>query len=213
MPERDEAERVTAAWRQLTDWLRVHAPVSYASLLPPADEDTVRAVDAELTRRLGYGLPAELVALWRLCGGVEHQYIEPNEEEGEVGSGAFLPDGVLLGPLAAVRPRPPEAGRRDYWDGAQVVPWVTSDEAGPEYGEYVSASGVGHWSTMAGPEVDRPSRPSLAAYLEATHRTLTEGPADLMGPEVPGLVWGCLLWQDPASPRLDDALEHWRPVH
>ncbi|MEU1488584.1 hypothetical protein ABZ441_33270, partial [Streptomyces sp. NPDC005752] len=34
-----------------------------------------------------------------------------------------------------------------------------------------------------------------------------------MGPEVPGLVWGCLVWDDPGSPSLDDALEHWRPVH
>lgn len=48
---------------------------------------------------------------------------------------------------------------------------------------------------------------------DAVHRTLTDGPADAMGPDVPGLVWGCLLWDDPEAPLLDDALEHWHPVH
>ncbi|MGW0548869.1 hypothetical protein [Streptomyces altiplanensis] len=214
MSERnDEAERVTAAWRQLTGWLRVHAPLSYASLLPPAAEEDIHAAEARLMRYLGYGLPAELTALWRLCGGVEHQYIEENEDEGEVGSGRFLPDGVLLTPAEAVRPRLSGSDRRDYWDGAQVVPWLTGDEAGPEYGQYVSAAGVGHWSTMTGPEVSEPRHPSAAAYLEAVHRTLTVGPADLMGPDVPGIVWGCLVWEDPEHPGLDDALGHWTPLH
>ncbi len=214
MSERnDEAERVTAAWRQLTGRLRVHAPISYASLLPPAAEEDIRAAEAQSMRYLGYGLPAELTALWRLCGGVEHQYIEENEDEGEVGSGGFLPDGVLLTPAEAVRPRLPESDRRDYWEGAQVVPWLTRDEAGPEYGQYVSAAGVGHWSTMTGPEVSEPRYPSTAAYLEAVHRTLTAGPADLMGSDVPGIVWGCLVWEDPECPGLDDALEHWTPLH
>lgn len=34
-----------------------------------------------------------------------------------------------------------------------------------------------------------------------------------MGPDVPGLVWGCLIWDDPEAPLLNDALEHWRPIH
>ncbi|MFD6434688.1 hypothetical protein [Streptomyces venezuelae] len=214
MSERnDQVVRVTAAWQRLTDWLRVHAPTSYASLLPPAAEDEIRAAGAGLTDALGYGLPAELVAVWRLCGGVEHQYIEANEDEGEVGSGAFLPDGVLLGPVAALRPRLPGIDRRDYWDGARVVPWLTGDEAGPEYGRYVSEDGVGKWSTSAGPDVTAPDHPSAAAYLEAVHRTLVEGPGDRFGPDVPGIVWGCLVWDDPRDPRLDDALPHWTPLH
>ncbi|MFF8811431.1 hypothetical protein [Streptomyces pactum] len=209
----DVTERVGAAWQRLTGWLREHAPTSYASLLPPATEGEIAAAEACLVRSLGYGPPAELVALWRLCGGVEHQYIEENEEEGEVGSGAFLPDGVILAPLRALRPRIPETGRRDHWDGARVVPWATGDEAGPEYGLYVSEAGVGAWTTMAGPAVSEPHHPSLAAYLEAVHRTLTVGPADLMGRDVPGLVWGCLVWDDPRDPLLDDAREHWTPLH
>ncbi|MEV0528641.1 hypothetical protein AB0I66_35000 [Streptomyces sp. NPDC050439] len=209
----DEAGRVTAAWQQLTDWLRVHAPTSHASLLPPATDEEIHGAELRLMHHLGYGLPAELSAVWRLCGGVEHQYIEENEDEGEVASGVFLPDGRLLTPSEAVGPRLHESGQRDYWDGAQVVPWLTPDEAGPEFGLYVSLAGVGHWSTMTGPEVSPPRHPSMAAYLESVHRTLTVGPPDLMGCDVPGIVWDCLVWQDPNSPDLDDAFAHWTPVH
>ncbi|MFF2410488.1 hypothetical protein [Streptomyces sp. NPDC058092] len=196
----------------MTDWLAEHAPISYASLLPPAPETEIANADAALRQHLGFALPSELAALWRLCGGVEHQYIEANEEEGEVGSGAFLPGGILLGPADALSPRLPEIGRSDGW-GAAVVPWLTGDETGPESGHYVGAGGVGYWSLPDNLACDKPDYPSIAAYLETVHRTLTEGPADAMGPDVPGLVWGSLVWDDPGSPLLDDALEHWRPVH
>ncbi|WP_308117999.1 SMI1/KNR4 family protein [Streptomyces buecherae] len=205
-------QNTAAAWGRLTAWLKAHAPLSYASLLPPAPERAIEAADAQLRRHAGFGLPAELAELWRLCGGVEHQYIEANEEEGEVGSGAFLPGGILLGPTEALGPRLPEVGRRDVW-GAPVVPWLTRDEAGPESGHYVGAAGVGSWSLPDDLGFGSPSYPSIAGYLDAVHRTLTEGPADAMGPDVPGLVWGCLVWDDPEAPLLDDALEHWRPLH
>ncbi|MCQ4206608.1 hypothetical protein [Streptomyces longispororuber] len=207
-----EAERVAAAWRALTAWLSEHAPVSYASLLPPAPESEMANADAALRQHLGFGLPPEPAALWRLCGGVEHQYIEANEEEGEVGSGAFLPGGILFGPREALELRLPETGRRDMW-GAAVVPWLTCDEAGPESGTYAGPDGVGSWSLPDDLACDKPSHPSIAAYLEAVYRTLTEGPAHAMGSDVPGLVWGCLIWDDPACPLLDDALPHWRPIH
>ena len=44
-------------------------------------------------------------------------------------------------------------------------------------------------------------------------KILTEGPADAMGPDVPGLVWGCLIWDDPEYPLLDETLPHWTPIH
>jgi hypothetical protein len=207
-----EVERVADAWRKVTDWLAEHAPVSHASLLAPASEEEIAAADARLRDAVGFGLPTELAALWRLCGGVTHQYIEPNEDAGEVGSGAFLPGGVLLGPQDAPRPRLPEVGRGDIW-GSAVVPWLTGDEAGPGSGLYVGEDGVGSWSMPDNLACDKPGYPSITAYLEAVHRTLTEGPADAMGPDVPGLVWGCLIWDDPEAPLLDDALEHWHPVH
>lgn len=207
-----DQQNMEAAWSRLTAWLKVNAPVSYASLLPPAAEQAIEAADVQLRQHLDFGLPAEVADLWRLCGGVEHQYIEADEEEGEVGSGAFLPGGTLLGPADALRPRLPEVGRSDVW-GSAVVPWLSGDEAGPESGHYVGADGVGYWSLPDSLACDKPGYPSIAAYLEAVHRTLTEWPADAMGTDVPGLVWGCLVWDDPEAPALDDALEHWRPVH
>ncbi|MFD8936043.1 hypothetical protein ACFV0R_12420, partial [Streptomyces sp. NPDC059578] len=47
---------------------------------------------------------------------------------------------------------------------------------------------------------------------EAVHRTLVEGPADLTGPDVPGIVYGCLR-QDPQCPSLDETFADRRPVH
>ncbi|WP_345627577.1 hypothetical protein [Streptomyces thinghirensis] len=55
--------------------------------------------------------------------------------------------------------------------------------------------------------------PSIAAYLEAVYRTLTDGPADGMGPNVPGVVWGCLIWENYEAPLLDEALPHWTLSH
>ncbi|MEU5023302.1 hypothetical protein [Streptomyces milbemycinicus] len=179
--------------------------------MPPATEEEIATADSQLRQYLGYGLPTELGALWRLCGGVEHQYIEANEEAGEVGSGVFLPGGVILSPAKALWPRLPEYGQGDGWGGAQVVPWLTRDEAGPESGHYVGSGGVGSWSIMEDP-VREPTYPSIAAYLTAVHRTLTEGPKDLMGSDIPGVVWGCLIWDAPENPGLDDAFEHWTPV-
>lgn len=93
------------------------------TLLPPATEEEIATADSQLMQHVGYyGLPTELAALWRLCGGVEHQYIEENEEHGEVGSGAFLPGGVILSPAEALWPRLPRPGQGDGWGGAQVVP-------------------------------------------------------------------------------------------
>ena len=205
------AESVTAAWQALTAWLAEHAPVSHASLLPPATEEETATADARLTRRLGYGLPVELAALWRLCGGVRHQVIEA-DEEGEVGSGAFLPGGVIFSPGEALGLRLPADGRPDGWGGARVVPWLTRDEAGPLHGYYAGDDGVGQWNLVDEP-VSKPEYSSVTAYLEAVLRTLTEGPADLMGADVPGLVWGCLVWDDLENPGMDEAFEHWTPIH
>lgn len=209
-----DQQNVVEVWRRLTGWLETNAPVSYASLLPPAAEQAIEAADTQLKRHLGFGLPAELAALWRLCGGVDHQEIE-HDEEGEVGSGAFLPGGVIMSPEDALRPRLPDHTGQDGWQGAPVVPWLTGDEAGPESGHWVGAIGVGRWGLDSLPGVGaKPAFPSIAAYLDAVLRTVTEGPAAAMGgPNVPGLVWGCLIWENPEYPLLDEALPHWTPIH
>ncbi|MEV5455236.1 hypothetical protein [Streptomyces sp. NPDC052535] len=208
-----DQQNVEAAWRRLTSWLKVNAPVSYASLLPGAPEAAVESADATLRQHLGFPLPAELVALWRICGGVEHQEIE-DDEEGEVGSGAFLPGGVIMSPVDALRPRLPDRAGTDWWGGAPVVPWLTGDEAGHESGHWVGDIGVGQWSLDSLIGVGRKAAyPSIAAYLDAVYRTLADGPGDAMGPGVPGVVWGCLIWDGHEAPLLDEALPHWTPVH
>ncbi|MEU7213089.1 hypothetical protein AB0B06_32350 [Streptomyces sp. NPDC044989] len=208
-----DQQNVEAAWRRLTTWLKVNAPVSYASLLPGAPETAVELADATLREHLGFPLPAELAALWRICGGVEHQELQ-DDEEGEVGSGAFLPGGVIMSPVDALRPRLPERTGPDWWGGAPVVPWLTRDEAGPESGHWVGDIGVGRWSLDSLIDVGQEAAyPSIAAYLDAVYRTLTDGPADAMGPGVPGVVWGCLIWDWHEAPLLDEALPHWTPVH
>ncbi|MEU4178293.1 hypothetical protein [Streptomyces sp. NPDC026589] len=209
----NDQQNVAEAWCRLTGWLKTHAPVSCASLLPPAAETAVEAADTALKHHLGFGLPAELAALWRLCGGVDHQEIE-HDEEGEIGSGAFLPGGVIMAPVDALRPRLPDHSGLDWWEGAPVVPWLTRDEAGPESGYWVGAIGVGRWGLDSLPGVGATAAfPSIAAYLDAVLRTVTEGPADAMGPDVPGLVRGCLIWENPEHPLLDEALTHWTPIH
>ncbi|MEU9337982.1 hypothetical protein AB0D49_33285 [Streptomyces sp. NPDC048290] len=203
-----EDEALAEAWDALTRWLAEHAPTSYASLLPSAAEEDIAAADDQLRQHLGYGLPAELTALWRLCGGVEHQDIEGDEQE-EVASGAFLPGGVILTPEQAMSAVLLGGGKG--W-GAPVVPWLTRDEAGPESGHYAGPGGVGCWELPEG--IDPPQYPSIAAYLTVVHRALTAGPADLMGSSgVPGIVYGCLIWDDPQSSWLTSAAGDWVPLH
>ncbi|GAA2603491.1 MULTISPECIES: hypothetical protein [Streptomyces] len=208
-----DPQDLEGVWKRLTAWLKVNAPLSHASLLPGAPEVVIEGADAALRHDLGFPLPAELAALWRLCGGVEHQEIE-GDEEGEVGSGAFLPGGVIMSPVDALRPRLPDRTSTDWWGGAPVVPWLTRDEAGPESGHWVGDIGVGRWYLDSLIDVgQKAAYPSIAAYLDAGYRTLTDGPADAMALGVPGVVWGCLVWERPETPSLDEALPHWTPVH
>ncbi|MFJ6662080.1 hypothetical protein ACIQNG_37910 [Streptomyces sp. NPDC091377] len=206
-------KQLEAVWGRLTAWLEANAPLSYASLLPGVPEAAIEEADAVLRQHLGFSLPAELGALWRLCGGVDHQEIE-GDEEGEVGSGEFLPGGVIMSPVDALRPRMPYVTEPDGWGGAPVVPWLTGDEAGDEFGLWVGDIGVGRWPVDGMAGVGEPAAyPSIAAYLDTVHGTLTDGPADAMGPSVPGLVWGCLIWVNREAPLLDEALPHWTPLH
>jgi hypothetical protein len=208
-------ERTATAWQQLTEWLRVHAPTSHASILRLATESVVEEAEGHLRRHCGYGFPPELVTLWSMAGGVRQLDIDEHDEEGEVDTGRFLPHGLLLTPSQSIRPR--LAGfdhqGKDYWEGAQwVAPFGNTSEA-TDTGLYLSADGLGKWSSYEGMFMEEPLYPSIAAYLEAVNRTLGEGPADLMGRKLPGVVYGCLIWQDPKRPGLDATFADWRPVH
>ncbi|MBW4717828.1 SMI1/KNR4 family protein [Saccharothrix obliqua] len=54
---------VAESWDRITSWLRVHAPVTFDSLAPPARDLTALEIDVSTP------LPEDLVAWWRLCGG------------------------------------------------------------------------------------------------------------------------------------------------
>ncbi|MFD4234709.1 hypothetical protein [Streptomyces sp. NPDC058542] len=55
--------------------------------------------------------------------------------------------------------------------------------------------------------------PAAEPAIDAVLRTVTEGPADAMGPQVPGPVRGCLVRENPERPLLDEALPYWTPIH
>lgn len=211
----EQMERTATAWRQLTEWLRVHAPTSHASILPPATAAEIEEAEARLRRGCGYGFPPELTALWAVAGGVRQLDIDEYDEEGEVATGRFLPHGLLLTPAQSIRPRLAglDSQGKDYWEGARWAAPFGNYRDAADTGLYLSADGLGKWRAYEGMFMDEPLYPSIAAYLEAVNRTLTAGPADGMGPEAPGVVYGCLSWQDPRDPRLDETFADWRPVH
>ncbi len=59
------AGSLTDSWHGITSWLEVHAPVTFATLAPPAGDEDLRAVRDDV----GQDLPDDLVAWWRLCNG------------------------------------------------------------------------------------------------------------------------------------------------
>ncbi|MET9139555.1 SMI1/KNR4 family protein [Streptomyces parvulus] len=211
----EDPARTSDAWRELTEWLRTHAPNSYASVLPPAPGTEIAAARSRLQEYCSYAIPSELVGLWALAGGTRQIDLDEYDEEGEVASGRFLPHGLLLTPGQSIRPRLAGFDRhgKDYWEGARwVAPFGNYAEA-TDAGLYLSDEGLGEWTSFEGMFMTEPRYPSIAAYVEAVVHTLTRGPADLMGPQVPGIVYGCLVWQDPRQPRLDETHADWRPVH
>ncbi|MFF3019434.1 hypothetical protein [Streptomyces sp. NPDC057939] len=211
----DLTDRTAVAWRQLSEWLRAHAPTSYASILPAASPEEIEEAQERLRRCCGFGLPSELVALWGLAAGVQQVDIDEHDEEGEVATGRFLPHGVLLTPAQSIRPRLTGLDPRgkDYWEGAQWAAAVGNYSDAADAGLYLSTGGLGRWRSYEGLFTEEPLYPSIAAYLESVNRALTEGLSGWRGTHVPGIVYGCLIWEDPLHPRLDEARPDWRPVH
>jgi hypothetical protein len=216
MSDQMNGEPVVAAWRRIEAWLRKHAASSAASMLPPAPQEDVARAEEELRQYAGYGFPAELKALWQVCGGVVNIEIPEEEDEGEVASGDFLPGGVLADPALSTRPRLffPED---DPWGDERWVAWLCTDEeavSGLYISDDPSIQGVGRWSTLDGQyELGEPQFSSIAAYLDQVLRTLERGPATLMDPRnVPGVIHGCLHWDSPGAASLL-ASENWARIH
>ncbi|MEU9319660.1 hypothetical protein [Streptomyces sp. NPDC048295] len=63
--EPDEVAAVVTTWGRIETWLKAHAPMSHATLRPPAASGQLEAAEQET----GFALPAGLKALWLLRDG------------------------------------------------------------------------------------------------------------------------------------------------
>ncbi|MFH8369504.1 hypothetical protein [Streptomyces sp. NPDC018031] len=220
MSERMKAEPVVAAWGRIATWLHRYAPVSAGTILPPAGAGELASTETHCLAVYGHGVPAELTALWRLCGGVRWVDVE-EDEGGDLAAYAFL-GSVLLGPDEAVRAR----GGRESLAGslsaaarpvAHWLPWLGADNDGPDSGLYAADSGVGRWACYEGVELGEPTAfPSVTGYLEAVADALEHGTGPLVSRpvpnrEVPGLVGGALIWAHLDHPY--GIPDGWEPIH
>lgn len=227
--------RVEAAWSRIVEWLAERAPRSCAQLLPPATDAGIREAEATLATWAWFPeggepptFPAELRALWRLCGGpAEPEEEIPGDEEGELWPGLVLPHGMFLPPVIAAEARVglQGAGDEGSWKPerhrhpAYSVPCVTPEWPRPTAGLYVDTShgpargSLGRFSTLTGYELDVPSYPSVADYLEAVAGVLISGTGSLPDgkQDRPAISLGCLVWLLPDHPRLSYA--PWELVH
>ncbi|MFF0018824.1 SMI1/KNR4 family protein [Streptomyces sp. NPDC005374] len=79
----DYEQRLTHAWDRIDDWLRSHAPASYASLKGPASDADLEALE----EAVGVPLSAELILLLRRHNGST----APHEQPALANAGFFLP--------------------------------------------------------------------------------------------------------------------------
>ncbi|WP_410646388.1 SMI1/KNR4 family protein [Amycolatopsis sp. cmx-4-54] len=60
---------IDSAWERITTWLNIHAPVTAATLRPPAPAEDIRATQ----KAVGQALPDDLLQWWNLMDGVDDQ--------------------------------------------------------------------------------------------------------------------------------------------
>ncbi|MFF0110081.1 SMI1/KNR4 family protein [Streptomyces hirsutus] len=208
-------DNVTGAFERIRAWLHGHAPVSYEGLQPGASDADISAAE----NQLGFALPADLRALLRLTNGVaaETAYIEENEDEGDVANTHFLGNQALLS-LDQIVDRHTwltSAGGIDRG----YLPWLTHEPKGMTSCTLVSArpedSGrLAKWDEYEGLHFQSGAQ-TIAELLVAHADALESGTGVLMGSssgDVPGIIWGCLVWDDPDHPSLM-VPEAWAPVH
>ncbi|RFU86214.1 SMI1/KNR4 family protein [Streptomyces triticagri] len=188
--------QVTAAWRRIESWLRMHAPDSHALLEGGASEGEIRALE----EALGAEVPAPLQALWRLCAGVHSSR-----------HSAFMLGRRALMSLSSVlqvhrtemdfqRQEDERQPRGDdeftFWRPGwiPVLSFRADDFSSGLYLD--TATGLlCYWSRFA----ERwPKYESLTAYLEEMADAL-ETPGLIEAPK-PGLIDGSLVWGPPTNP-------------
>ncbi|GGZ30906.1 SMI1/KNR4 family protein [Streptomyces poonensis] len=213
-------EDVVQAWNRISGWLRVHAPVSYASIRPPAGQAAIDAAEA----RIGVPLPDDLRTLLSLADGcaLEPAHIEKNEEEGEIWNAQFLQGEVLLSLDRIVRryddlTHPPIGS--DPFRG--LLPWLSPDPEDWFSCWLVSTRPDSHgalakWSEPEAPYMLTTGPVTVAELLTAHADALETGTGPLMSSacdDVPGVIWGCVHWDNPSDISLLAHPEDWTPVH
>ncbi|GAB2611392.1 hypothetical protein GCM10027168_50300 [Streptomyces capparidis] len=206
-------EQTLAAWRRIEAWLERWAPRSHRRLPPPAAEDAVLAVE----RDLDLVLPADLRAFYRLRDGtgpgVDFEWatwdgplpIPQDQWDPELEpSGYLLPEGGMA-PLEKLAHwvDGPAGYEREADPGQRYLPFVASDPDG-FYGLFADCTpGPGYGALGGYGEADAPTPglwPSFAGYLTEVADALEEGRGVGGDGYVPGLLAGCLRWDDPHSP-------------
>lgn len=194
---------VADAWRRITGWLRINAPVSHAALRAGASAAAVAAVESDL----GIQLPVEMRALWLLTAG----------DDGAHGWGC-LPGNKALMTLEAVsalylmkmaaqtqedtlNSGRPEEERITVWQ-ATWIPVIALGPTDDTSGLYLDAATgfLGRWSRYN--EAPGEERDTLVTYLEEMADML-ESPA-LAARDKPGLIGGTLVWLSSIDPAQED---------
>lgn len=211
-------DRVAAAWGRISRWLVEQAPLSSEALLSPALPEEIASAEQKLRDYAGHGFPAELKALWSLCGGLQTVDLpEEDEDDGDLNPHGFIPEGDLLSPEGAVQTRVRSDGFAGDMTppGIQWVPFLGEHWEGGVFGRYVDAATspgpVGRWDAMAGLQIGGVCCASIADLLEQTADGIIHGRGPLITDRhVPGLEKGCLTWADPSEP----VMRHpaWRPL-
>lgn len=218
MSDQMQVDRVAAAWGRLSGWLADHAPLSSEALLPPASSQEIVVAEQNLMDYAGHGFPAELKALWQMCGGLQTVDLpEEDEDDGDLNPHGFIPEGDLLSPAWAVQARVRSDAFADQVEPARIqwVPFLGEHWEGGVFGRYVDAaaspSPVGRWDAMAGLQIGGVCYVSIADLLEQTADGIIHGRGPLVSDgQVPGLEKGCLTWADPR----ESMMRHpaWRPL-
>ncbi|WP_329134972.1 hypothetical protein OG552_20425 [Streptomyces sp. NBC_01476] len=192
------AERTTAAWGRIEEWLGVHAPQSHATLPGPADPSEVAAAEDALGE-----LPPELLALW-------------SRHVGGRGSGPrrrILRGYDVFPPMDAVRCRDQALSAILEAEEMGPRPWVPAcamSTAEPRLWNFIDVpTGQLGWNVHAG-EFTEPeeSGETFAEWIEGVADELHGGAG--RGILVPGVADGWLSWHDI---RVRDRIpSSWRPL-
>ncbi|MER5221283.1 SMI1/KNR4 family protein [Streptomyces flaveus] len=210
------SDAVIRAFGRIDMWLERNAPLSYQSLQPPATDSEIVAAENEL----GLTFPDDLRTLLRLHNGVAAETAEIEEdEEGEVANTKFLKNQALLSLDQIVyqyrRLTDPNIGSSDRQG---YLPWLAPEPADMMSCWLVSArqentGALARWDEYSPLATVGSGPQTIGALLDAHADALESGTGPLFGPggDVPGLVYGCLVWDDPDHPSLYDS-EAWTPL-